>query len=219
MNRCFFQFDIKQGLTIYIFVLNRHHLFIQEKKEFEQKFSKEQAALREQLQVRQNLHYSSITWLLLFSGLPTTHNLYPKSHKSIPSGKLGGSVSQTVLNCKSSLPSYPFAATVMLQLQGKKFCAELIFLSQRFISRLLEFQFLRSLSCRQPSDILNKLHGRNQVIVCEHSSLSCWLNCGFQVTGMIVAGSQPTTLTDSLMSDTWHHHCFCHHSCPQIGAC
>ncbi|XP_075628439.1 golgin subfamily A member 2 isoform X1 [Balearica regulorum gibbericeps] len=30
---------------------NRHHLFIQEKKEFEQKFSKEQAALREQLQV------------------------------------------------------------------------------------------------------------------------------------------------------------------------
>jgi len=47
-------------------VLNRHNLFIQEKKEFEQKFSKEQAALREQLQVRQSLHYNNITWLAVF---------------------------------------------------------------------------------------------------------------------------------------------------------
>lgn len=70
-------------------MLNRHHLFIQEKKEFEQKFSKEQAALREQLQVRQSLHYSNIIWLLLFSGLLTTHSLHPGSHESIPSGKLG----------------------------------------------------------------------------------------------------------------------------------
>uniref|UniRef100_A0A8C3NLS6 Golgin subfamily A conserved domain-containing protein n=1 Tax=Geospiza parvula TaxID=87175 RepID=A0A8C3NLS6_GEOPR len=34
-----------------MFVLTKHYLFLQEKKEFEQKFSKEQAALREQLQV------------------------------------------------------------------------------------------------------------------------------------------------------------------------
>lgn len=53
-------------------MLNRHHLFIQEKKEFEQKFSKEQAALREQLQVRQSFHYSNMTWLLFFSGLLST---------------------------------------------------------------------------------------------------------------------------------------------------
>lgn len=50
---------------------------MQEKKEFEQKFSKEQAALREQLQVRQSLHYSSSTWLLLFSGLLTTLSWKP----------------------------------------------------------------------------------------------------------------------------------------------
>lgn len=44
-----------------MFVLTKHYLFLQEKKEFEQKFSKEQAALREQLQVRQSLPYSNIT--------------------------------------------------------------------------------------------------------------------------------------------------------------
>lgn len=64
-------------------MLNRRHLFIQEKKEFEQKFSKEQAALREQLQVRQRLCYSNITRLLLCSGLLTTHSLHPGSHTSV----------------------------------------------------------------------------------------------------------------------------------------
>lgn len=94
---------------------------MQEKKEFEQKFSKEQAALREQLQVRQSLHYRNVTWLL-----EAVSPFLQENRES---------VSQTVLNCKN----YPFVATVMLRLQAKNFCAELIFLSQRFISRLLEF--------------------------------------------------------------------------------
>ena len=83
-------------------MLNRHHLFIQEKKELEKKFSEEQAALREQLRVRQSLHYSNTTCLLLFSGLLTIHSLYSGSHERVPSGKLA--VSPTVLNCTSSLP-------------------------------------------------------------------------------------------------------------------
>ena len=87
---------------MYIFVLNRHHLFIQEKMELEEKFSEEQAALREQLQVRQSLHYSNTACLLLFSGLLTIRSLYLGSHERVPSGKPG--VSQTVLNCTSSLP-------------------------------------------------------------------------------------------------------------------
>jgi len=33
---------------------------------------------------------------------------------------------------------------------------------------------------------------------------------------MTVAGSLLTTLADSLMSNTWHRHCFCHHSCPKL---
>lgn len=135
----------------------------------------------------------------------------------IISGKLGEPVSQT-LNCRSSLLNYPFVVTVVLQLEARIFCTELTFFPQRFISRLLEFWFLRSPSCRQPLDILNKLHGRNQVKDSKNSSSSCWLNCGFQVTGMIVAGSQLAMLIDSLMSHSWHRHCFCHHICPQTGA-
>lgn len=69
-------------------MLTKHYLFLQEKKEFEQKFSKEQAALREQLQVRQSLPYSNITWLLLFCGLLSTHSPYPGRQKSIPLVKL-----------------------------------------------------------------------------------------------------------------------------------
>lgn len=42
-------------------MLTKQYLFLQEKKEFEQKFSKEQAALREQLQVKQSLPYCNIT--------------------------------------------------------------------------------------------------------------------------------------------------------------
>lgn len=70
MNRCFFFGHKTRG--VYNLVLNRHCLFVQEKKEFEQKFSKEQAALREQLQVRQSFHYSNMTWLLSLSGLLST---------------------------------------------------------------------------------------------------------------------------------------------------
>lgn len=71
-----------------MFVLTKHYLSLQEKKEFEQKFSKEQAALREQLQVRHILPYSNITWLLLFCGLLSTHSPYPGRQKSIPLAKL-----------------------------------------------------------------------------------------------------------------------------------
>lgn len=69
-------------------MLTKQYLFLQEKKEFEQKFSKEQAALREQLQVKQSLPYCNITWLVLFCGLLSTHSPYPGRQKSIPLAKL-----------------------------------------------------------------------------------------------------------------------------------
>lgn len=124
------------------------------------------------------------------------------------------SVSQTVLYCRSSLLNCPFVTTVMLQWQAKKFCAELILLSQRFISRLLEFLFLRSLSCRQPLATLSKLHGRNQVRECLCSS-GWWLSCACQVTSMTVVGRQLTALPDPSVSSLWHWHCCCHRAAPR----
>lgn len=193
-------------------VLTKHYLFLQEKKEFEQKFSKEQAALREQLQVRQSLPYSNITWLLLFCGLLSTHSSYPGRQKSIPLAKL-----------RLSAWLYLTArALYWIVLLWQQWCC-----SGKQRSFVLSwFSFPKGSYPDYWNSCLWEVwaadspwpHSASCTAEIRYVPVSAAQAGGCQVTSTVIAGSQLTALPDPSVSSLWHWHCCSHCSCPQMGA-